>query len=443
MPTRYASYCLQLARRTALPLALLAAPWLTAQPYSAGRADNGNAYDAPIPGFTGPGGEGKVELPGYENPVGPTSVNPIFLNWADTVVDYSPALGTHGDGSTVVDPFWQFSDETLGPVSGDNYAVASLGDLDAAAILAGNQPGSITLRFVEPISDFTGADFAVYENGHINNSAGGVFGELAFVEVSSNGVDFARFPSVSQTQTAVGPYGSIDPTRIYNLAGKHLNAFGESWGTPFDLAQLADHPFVAQGRLDLNDITHIRLVDIPGSGDFLDSLGNPIFDAWVTWGSGGADIEAVGAIGQALTYDEWDDGRNLHPASDDDGDGWNCLAEYAFRLDPNKADGFAVTRIQQLPDGNVIFSFPRDERNASVVYIVERQDNAMTPGDWTEAARFGPLTSQNIDETVISGVATINQSPQASLGVLQEVRLTLTPIKDGGRFWRIRLEEAP
>jgi len=117
---------------------------LVAQPYSAGLDDNDNVFDAPIPGFTGPGGAGKVSLPGYENPAGPTWVNPIFVGWADTVADYSPALGTHRDGHPVVDLDWQYSGETLGPVTGDYLAVASLGDLDATAIAAGewNRPYS-------------------------------------------------------------------------------------------------------------------------------------------------------------------------------------------------------------------------------------------------------------------------------------------------------------
>ena len=57
----------------------------------------------------------------------------------------------------------------------------------------------------------------------------------------------------------------------------------------------------------------MRIVDIPGSGDFNDSAtahidsntwpgwanydaNHPIYDAWVTWGSGGLDLEAVGVL---------------------------------------------------------------------------------------------------------------------------------------------------
>ncbi|MCC5841967.1 MAG: PEP-CTERM sorting domain-containing protein [Opitutales bacterium] len=43
-------------------------------------------------------------------------------------------------------------------------------------------------------------------------------------------------------------------------------------------------------------IHYVRIVDIPGSGDFPDSLGNPILDAWLTTGSGGFDLRAIGVI---------------------------------------------------------------------------------------------------------------------------------------------------
>lgn len=421
-----------------------------AQPYSAGLDDNDNAFDAPIPGFTGPGGEGKVDLPGYENPAGETSVNPIFLAWADTVADYSPALGTHGDGTTVVDPFWQFSGETLGPVTGDNFAIASLGDLDQGALDAGNAPGALTVSFAEPIRDFSGADFAVFENGFVTlfdtggSGIGGVWAELAYVEVSSNGTDFARFPSVSLTPERVGAYGSVDPRNIYNLAGKHVNAYGDSWGTPFDLSELADDELVTQGLLDLDAITHIRLVDIPGSGDFLDSLGNPIYDGWVTWGSGGADVEAFGAVGQALTYDEWDAGRGLLKSDDLDQDGWSNLAEYAFRLNPEKADGFSITRLERGESGKLFLVFPRDERNASVAYIIETQTGSLEIENWTEAARFGPLKTAQLDEAVFASFHTVGQSRQASLGVLQEVFVELADGLPAGasHFFRVRVEEA-
>ncbi len=53
---------------------------------------------------------------------------------------------------------------------------------------------------------------------------------------------------------------------------------------------------VRNGLVDLNDIKYVRIVDIPGCGYFRDSEGRPIYDAWITWGSGGLDLEAVGVI---------------------------------------------------------------------------------------------------------------------------------------------------
>ncbi|WP_269538621.1 hypothetical protein [Cerasicoccus fimbriatus] len=420
-----------------------------AQPYSAPMADNDNPYDAPIPGFVGPGGEGKVNLEGYENPNGETYVNPIFTAWANQVIDYSPALGTHTNGETVVDPYWQYSGEMLGPVTGDFISVASLGDLDTAAIEADLAPGSVTLQFAEPISDYTGADFVVFENGYLlaSSTGGNIWAELAYVEVSSNGIDYARFPSISLTENPVGPYGAIDATKVYNLAGKHVNIYGDCWGTPFDLSDLTDHPLVLVGKVDLDEILRIRLVDIPGSGDFLDSLGNPIYDGWVTWGSGGADIEAVGAIGQPVTYEMWDAGRGLDPDADPDGDGWNNAAEYAFLLDPEKADGGDVTRLD-IVDGELVFSFPRDQRNANTninyhIYVQDVADGeSFSPTGWRSAAQFAMLNYASLNPEFCEGYTTVNLSPQASLGVRQRVRLTLKPTEDSSirRFVRLNVE---
>lgn len=245
-----------------ITLVLIMTGGLLAGPYS-------TAQNNQTPGAIDPG------IPGFVN----GDVNPVFVGWATECVDYSPAPGV---SSTYSDPV-----ATLGPV---NSSIASLGDLDTAQIAAGDVPGEITLSFDASIYNGEGADFAVFENGFM--SGGKLFAELAYVEVSTDGVNFVQFPSISLTEDLVGAYGTIDATDVYNLAGKHA----KHYGTPFDLENLVGDPLVTSSLVDLNDINYVKLIDIPGSGDFLDSDGNSIYDAWVTRGSGGLDLDAVGVV---------------------------------------------------------------------------------------------------------------------------------------------------
>ncbi|WP_425396678.1 PEP-CTERM sorting domain-containing protein [Aeoliella sp.] len=226
------------------------------------------------------------------NQVQPSQVQ----SWAAAVVDYSPAPGVDA----------AFANPSVALGSNDGVGV-SLGDLEAAQIATGVLPGSITLQFSKAIVDKAGPDLAVFENAGEFFSAPYIFAELAFVEVSSNGTDFARFPSVSlniepddddvlETDELTVPFGrnfaGADTTNIHNLAGVHPSGIG----TPFDLAELVAEFEVVSGSVDLSAIRYVRLVDIPGNGDSLDSLGNPIVDTWLTTGSGGLDLDAVGAL---------------------------------------------------------------------------------------------------------------------------------------------------
>lgn len=277
---------------------MLTASVAPAGPYSAAMSDpnNPNPYDEPIPGFVGPDGEGKC---GPNN-----SVNPIFAAWATGYLNYLPAPG--------VAPDWRIPQKALGAVTGDHFDIVSLGDLTQEQIDYPVPPGEITLAFGRPITNRWGADFAVFENGLISGGlagqAGEIFAELAYVEVSTDGNNFARFAGDSLTPDTVGSYGTIDATNVYNLPGKHVNAQGDSWGTPFELDNLAGDPLVLAGLVNLREINYVRVVDIPGSGDFLDAGGGPIYDAWVTWGSGGFDLEAVGVIHRLLLGDMNGDG---------------------------------------------------------------------------------------------------------------------------------------
>lgn len=243
-------------------------------PYSSGLANNNpGAVDPAIAGFVN------------------NATNPVFVGWATGIESYIAAPGVDSESG--------FADPTkaLGPLTvtedGPTHIV-SLGDLDASQITAGAQPGKITLSFNGGIRDKAGADFVVFENGLGSQNL--VFGELAYVEVSTDGQHFARFASDSLTLSQVGPYGWVDPTNVHNLAGKHVNAYGNSFGTPFDLAELSNHPLVQSGDLRLNQIKYVRLIDIPGDGSSKDSSGDPIYDAWLTFGSGGFDLDAIGVL---------------------------------------------------------------------------------------------------------------------------------------------------
>src|SRR5436190_1349772 len=131
---------------------------------------------------------------------------------------------------------------------------------------------------------------AVFENG-FNDT----FLELAFVEVSSDGVHWVRFPAHSLTQTtqqidqADANNSAIDPTDVDGLAGKYR----AGWGAPFDLAALTGKPF-----LDVNQVTQVRIVDVVGCLNptyaSYDSDGRVINDPWPTpFNSGGFDLDAV------------------------------------------------------------------------------------------------------------------------------------------------------
>lgn len=246
-------------------------------------------------------------------------VNPIFRDWAQKVHKYEP--------SPDVALKWQNTSLALGPPTGDKAHVVSLGDIEY--ITAETEPGKITIDFSDPndiISNKSGYDFVVFENGFVVNDtnpsigaiAGEMFAELAYVEVATDPNDgFARFPSVSLTPNLTGTYGTLEVSDVYNLAGKHSNGVSDCTGTPFDLSDLSDDPLVLSGQVDLNNIKYIRIVDIPGGGYYFDEANSagyldpntapeysvyvgdhPIYDAWVTTGSGGFDLEALGVLNE-------------------------------------------------------------------------------------------------------------------------------------------------
>ncbi|QBG48138.1 hypothetical protein EGM51_12300 [Verrucomicrobia bacterium S94] len=217
-----------------------------------------------------------------------------FVLWADGYTDY--VCGTN------LAPTWKTPEKALGAAVGDSYDIVGLGS-----------GGEITLTFSQGIADGDGADFAVFENG-----ISSTFLELAYVEVSSDGIHFVRFPNYSLTLEKVDSYGDVDPTLIYGLASRYKQGVG----TPFDLSELIatsntiasgihefSTEFVADftnniGFLDFEHVSYVRLIDIVGDGNCFDSEGYAIFDPYPTFGSAGFDLDAVGVINRSAVSGE-------------------------------------------------------------------------------------------------------------------------------------------
>lgn len=164
-----------------------------------------------------------------------------------------------------------------------NNHIVSLGD-----------SGIAILTFESPIYNGDGADFVVFENGFVNpNMQEEAFLELAFVEVSSDDVNYVRFPASSLTDTPQVPGAGVymNARKINNLAGKYRGGYG----VPFDLEELK-----AETDIDVNNITHVRIVDVVGDIQLhtsLDKDGNTINDPYPTpFPSGGFDLDAVGVL---------------------------------------------------------------------------------------------------------------------------------------------------
>lgn len=166
---------------------------------------------------------------------------------------------------------------------GDSSAIS--GSADGNVVSLGDS-GYAEIYCTPPLQNEAGADFAVFEN-----SFSDTYLELAFVEVSSNGHDFVRFPAVSLTDSTmqVSTFGSSRAEDIHLLAGKYRGLFG----VPFDLDSLPHN-----ANLNPDSITVIRLVDVTGavgkSYTTRDALGNPVNDPYPTaFAAGGFDLDAV------------------------------------------------------------------------------------------------------------------------------------------------------
>lgn len=205
-----------------------------------------------------------------------------FVAWATGCVAEPGPMNISNPSAGLAGQGWP-QENVIGAPEG-TYGVTCLGD-----------GGRATVTFASPICNRPGPDFAVFENGMANAQNPDLwFLELGFVEVSSDGVNFFRFPAISmvQTETQVGGFACIDPSQIHNLASK----YGAMYGTPFDLDEIPDDPL-----LDKENITHVRIIDVVGCIQpeycTYDSQGHIVNDPWPTpFASCGMDLDAVGVI---------------------------------------------------------------------------------------------------------------------------------------------------
>ena len=233
--------------------------------------------------------------------------DPALIGFATEVIEFNPATP-----SSLIPAVTDPSDALGAPVPPSStgppnflpIGLTSLGDAPA-----GELPGSITLGFGEQtIFNGAGGDFAVFENA--SDFGNGPFAELAFVQVSTDGINFAQFDAFSSVTfpdpDSNGPLATdlilefgqgfaTLPDR--NLVSGFAGADPQQTGTLFDLDSLTDNSLVLAGTVDLNNINFVRLIDIPGDGRFVDSAGNPIFDAFAPNGpTGGFDLDAIGLV---------------------------------------------------------------------------------------------------------------------------------------------------
>jgi len=188
----------------------------------------------------------------------------------------------------------------LGPPVGEGL---SQGSLDVYSTGSG---GSITVELDVPALDGPGADLIVSENPFLVAPGASTWVEAAFVEVSTTGAVFVRFPTrYAGPPGPFAPFTGAAPGWYRGFAGvlpvttnpangiDPLDVVAAN-GDAFDLADLADHPDVVSGAVDLDLIRFVRLVDVEAGVD-QDELGTTVWDA-TTGGTDTCDIDALTAV---------------------------------------------------------------------------------------------------------------------------------------------------
>ncbi|MCH3924455.1 MAG: DUF4465 domain-containing protein [Bacteroidales bacterium] len=185
----------------------------------------------------------------------------------------------------------QTDDTSLYASYGSNdWAIGKPDSTTTRAVSLG-EGGSCIITFDRPIFNGAGYDFMITENSFgvmTNSQSNSEFLELTFVEVSSDGINYFRFPAISNNTTT-----DCKSSLINNLAGK----YSVGWGCGFNLDDIPNNVL-----LDKNNIRFIRLVDVRNGQD-TDSRGNIIYEAPGSFGySSGFDLTGVGIINGKTPY---------------------------------------------------------------------------------------------------------------------------------------------
>jgi len=184
------------------------------------------------------------------------------------------------------------------------------GSLDVFAIGTG---GEVVLALDTPALNGVGTDLIVYENPfQIVLGGFDTYIELLAVEVSSNGVDWARFPNdfdgppgpylqganqLGASVTWFDGFAGVMPAAANPPLVNPLDVVAGG-GDAFDFDDLLDDPLVQIGDVDLNFIRYVKLIDMEAGVD-VDTKGQLIWDCGFP-GFANADVDAICAVNSTL-----------------------------------------------------------------------------------------------------------------------------------------------
>ena len=210
---------------------------------------------------------------------------PAGMSGSTAIAKTDPTIQAWVTGCTIERGWVNIADTLLGHTT-VGTASSAIGEALSNGVVSLGDGGNATCSFSTGLTNGSGFDFAVFENSFTDD-----FLELAFVEVSSDGLRWVRFPAVSNTQDTlqIDTFGLIDARAINNLAGKYRAGYG----TPFDLEELKDST-----DIDINDISFVRIVDVVGSllspYATYDKNNHRVNDPWPTpFPSAGFDLDAI------------------------------------------------------------------------------------------------------------------------------------------------------